>query len=66
LNCDSIAKNYEKYNTLNDYNSEYGSIFLLYEDNSHFKLMGHFKGKMRCYFVNDDIPAEFKALHGLN
>ena len=66
LNCDSIAKNYEKYNTLNDYNSEYGSIFLLYEDNSHFKLMGHFKGKMRCYFVNDDITAEFKALHGLN
>ena len=53
-------------NTLNDYTSEYDSIFLIYENNCHFKLVGYFKDKIISYFNDKTIPYELKSLYGLN
>ena len=41
LNCNTLMNDYSIYNTLNEYNSEYGTIFLIYEDICHFKLLEH-------------------------
>jgi len=65
LNCNSLTNDYSVYNTLNDYNPEYGSIFLIYEDMCHFKLLGNFNGKIRSYFTNDSVPYELKRLYEL-
>ena len=43
LNCDSFNGIYEIYPTMIEYNSEYKTIILLYEDNIHFRLAGYFK-----------------------
>jgi len=65
LNCNTIENDYSVYNTLNDVNRDYGSIFLIYEDESHFKLLGHFNNKMISYFRYDEIPFELKSLYEL-
>ena len=66
LNCNDYENNYTIYNTLNEYNPEYNSIFLLYEDNCHFKLIGHFNNnEMISYFDNDSIPEELNRLFKL-
>ena len=65
LNCNTIENDYSVYNTLNDVNRDYGSIFLIYEDESHFKLLGHFNEKMISYFRYDEIPFELKSLYEL-
>ena len=63
----SIENNYSVYNTLNDYNPNYGTIFLLYEDTCHFKLIGNFNGsKMISYFENNTLPIELRKLYHLN
>ena len=67
LNSNSIENNYSVYNTLNDYNPNYGTIFLLYEDTCHFKLIGNFNGsKMISYFENNTLPIELRKLYHLN
>ena len=54
------------YNTLNDYNEDYESIFLLFEDECHFKLIGHFNGsRMITYFKDQIIPAELLKLFSI-
>ena len=65
LNCNTLYNDYSVYNTLNDYNQDYGSIFLIYEDMCHFKLLGNFDHKIRSYFTNDTLPYELKQLYEL-
>jgi len=65
LNNNVIENDFSIYNTLNDINKEYGSIFLIYEDMCHFKLLGHFNSKMTSYFNFDEIPLELKRLYKL-
>ena len=67
LNCNEYENDYSVYNTLNEYNSDYDSIFLLYEDNCHFKLFGSFENdKMISYFTNQTIPEELIRLFKIN
>ena len=66
LNSNDFNNDYSIYNTLNDYNSNNDSIFLLYENNCHFKLIGYFKDKMISYFTDNSIPYEFKKLYNLD
>ena len=66
LNSNEFDNDYSVYNTLNDYNNSNDSIFLLYENNCHFKLLGYFNDKMISYFNNDTIPYEFKRLYNLD
>ena len=65
LNCNTFTNDFTIYNTLNEYNSEYGSIFLIYENECHFKLLGYFDNIMRSYFTNDNIPEELSKLFNL-
>ena len=65
LNCNSLMNDYSVYNTLNDYNPNYGSIFLIYEDMCHFKLLGNFNDKIRSYFTDSSFPNELKRLYRL-
>ena len=41
LNCDDTMNQYDIYHTMIDYNPEYKTILLLYEDRMHFKLIGY-------------------------
>jgi len=67
LNSNSLLNEYSIYNTLNEYNPDYASIFLLYEDMCHFKLIGYFNGhKMISYFTDHSIPQELKSLYNIN
>tara|TARA_B100000131_G_scaffold47267_1_gene41901 strand:+ start:138 stop:926 length:789 start_codon:yes stop_codon:yes gene_type:complete len=54
------------YNTLNDYNEDYDSVFLLFVDECHFKLIGHFNdSKMISYFKDKIIPSELLKLFSI-
>ena len=67
LNSNSLINDYSVYNTLNEYNPSYGTIFLLYENACHFQLIGYFNGdKIVSYFNHNNIPNEFKILFNLN
>ena len=48
-----------------EYKTNYDTIFLVLENDSHFKLLGYFKNKMICYFNNKNIPIELKRLFKL-
>ena len=62
LNNNDEMKDYSVYNTLIDYNPQYDTVFLLFEDNCHFKLIGYFDGdKIISYFV-ENIPNELLGL----
>ena len=65
LNCNSLTNDHSVYNTLNDYNPESGSIFLIYEDMCHFKLLGYFNNKIRSYFTDSSFPYELRKLYRL-
>ena len=66
LNCNDLVNDFSIYNTLNEYNSEYNSIFLLYEDNCHFRLIGYFNdNEMISYFDDNSIPEELIQLFKL-
>jgi len=67
LNSNSLMNDYSVYNTLNEYNPDYSSVFLIYEDMCHFKLVGYFNGyKMISYFTDHSIPHELKKLYNIN
>lgn len=66
MNCNEYINDFTVYNTLNDYNPDYDSIFLIYEDNCHFKLVGYFDDKIISYFNDNTIPQELKSLYRLN
>ena len=66
LNSDNLNDNYTIYNTLNEYNEHYDTIYLLYEDRCHFKLVGYFNGdRMISYFNNETIPEELLKLYNI-
>ena len=66
LNSDSNQKKYDIYNTLIEYNSNYPTIFLVYEDNCHFKLLGYFtNSNIISYFNHENIPNELIKLFKL-
>ena len=57
------TKTYNLYNTMTDYNSYNNTIILLYENNIHFKLIGHFKdNNMLSLFNHRNIPSEIYKL----
>ena len=44
----------------------YDTICLVYEDECHFKLVGHFNGDMMVsYFTNKNIPIELSKMYGI-
>ena len=65
LNTNEYENDYSIYNTMCEYKREYDNIFLILENNSHFKLLGYFKDKMISYFKNENIPIELKRLFKL-
>ena len=44
---------------------DYDNIFLILENNCHFKLLGYFNDRMISYFKNEMIPIELKRLFKL-
>ena len=63
LNTDTINNQYNLYNTMIEYKSEYNSIFLVYENQSHFQLIGYFNGdKIISYFTEKQIPEALKKI----
>jgi len=65
LNYNETEKDYTIYNTLIDFNSDYDSIFLLYEEECHFKLIGYFNGDRIISYFTDNIPIELLRLYKL-
>ena len=66
LNSDEDIKNYTIYNTLIEYNSKFPSIFIVYENNCHFKLLGYFNNSnIISYFDHQNIPNELIKLFKL-
>ena len=54
------------YNTLNQYNNHYDTIVLLFENDCHFQLIGHFNGsRIISYFRPNEVPHELLKLHGI-
>jgi hypothetical protein len=65
LKANEYENDYSIYNTMCEYKQNYDTIFLILENDSHFKLLGYFKNKMICYFNNKNIPIELKRLFKL-
>jgi hypothetical protein len=65
LKANEYENDYSIYNTMCEYKPNYDTIFLILENDSHFKLLGYFKNKMICYFDNKNIPIELKRLFKL-
>tara|TARA_B100000214_G_scaffold375263_1_gene360873 strand:- start:2774 stop:3496 length:723 start_codon:yes stop_codon:yes gene_type:complete len=59
---DNIKK-YYYYPLLYEYDKNINTIILLYEDENHFKLVGHFlKNRMNFFFNHEEIPIEILKL----
>ena len=65
LKAVEYENDYSIYNTMCEYKINYDTIFLVLENNSHFKLLGYFNDKMISYFKNENIPIELKRLFKL-
>ena len=65
LNANEYDNDYSIYNTMCEYKRDYDNIFLILENDSHFKLLGYFKDKMISYFDSENIPIELKLLFKL-
>ena len=65
LKANEYENDYSIYNTMCEYKRDYDTIFLILENDSHFKLLGYFNDKMICYFNNKNIPNELKRLFKL-
>lgn len=63
LNTDTMNNLYTVYNTMINYQTDYNTIFLAYEDSSHFQLIGYFNGdRILSYFTEKQIPIELKRI----
>jgi hypothetical protein len=62
LNTNEYQNEYNVYHTMCEYKRDYDNIFLLLENDCHFKLVGYFDEKMITYFRSEDIPIELKKL----
>ena len=66
FNSDINNKNYSIYNTLCEYDKNKYTIFLLYENECHFKLIGYFNNyNMISNFLYKEIPNELIMLYNL-
>jgi len=65
LSQNEIMNVYEPYPIGNIYDKNKHTIFLIYENNLHFKLLGYFEGVMINYFNDKNIPLEIKILFDL-
>ena len=65
LTNNDYEKDYSIYNTLIDYNCEYDSIFILFENDCHFKLIGYFDGGKILSYFTENIPIELMRLYNL-
>ena len=66
LTHNTDPEEYSTYNTLNDYNEDYESICLLFTDECHFKLIGHFNGsRIVSYFTDKTLPQEILKLFSI-
>ena len=64
LNSNDYTDNYTVYNTMNDYDESKDTICLLYENEMHFQLIGHFDGsRMVSYFRAGTLPHEMCRIH---
>jgi len=50
------------YNTLRTYEPSHSTIFLLYENECHFKLIGYFDTQMISSFNDDTLPQELRHI----
>ena len=59
LNSNEFKNIYNIYNTMEQYDPEKYTILLIYENDSHFKLLGHFQEtNMITYFSHRTLPKE--------
>lgn len=65
LKANEYENDYSVYNTMCEYKQDCDTIFLVLENNNHFKLLGYFNDKMISYFKNENIPLELKRLFKL-
>lgn len=66
LQANDYENDYSVYNTMCEYKREYDNIFLILENNCHFKLLGYFNEKMISYFKKNEIPQELIKLFKLD
>ena len=66
LNSNEFTNDFYNYPLMYDYDKDLNTILLLYENNIHFKLIGHFKDNNMVYlFNNKTIPEEILKLNNL-
>jgi len=56
---------YEPYPLATKYDSSKNTIIVLHENDSHFKLIGHFQGLIKTYFNHINLPLEVKRLYNV-
>ena len=66
LSQNEWTNTYDKYPLAFKYDSSKDSILILHENDSHFKLIGHFKDIIKTYFTNDTLPFEIKRLYDIS
>ena len=65
LTQNEFTNTYEPYLTATTYDKLRNTVVVIHENNSHFKLVGHFNSSMVTYFDNFTLPLEFKRLFNL-
>tara|TARA_Y100000389_G_scaffold11373_1_gene10489 strand:+ start:242 stop:949 length:708 start_codon:yes stop_codon:yes gene_type:complete len=65
LTQNEFTETYEPYPTAISYDKDRDTIILIYENNSHFKLLGHFNDIMITNFNHNTLPLEIKRLFNL-
>ena len=65
LKANEYENDYSIYNTMCSKKRDYDNIFLILENNIHFKLLGYFNDKIISYFKYEMIPIELKRLFKL-
>ena len=65
LTQNEYTETYEAYPLAYPYNQDRNTIILLHENNSHFKLLGHFNDIMNTNFNHTTLPLEIKRLFNL-
>ncbi len=62
---DDLNNIYDKYNLPYEYDPSKKTIILLYENNLHFKLIGHFNNTMVTLFTYKTLPIEVKRYYNV-
>jgi hypothetical protein len=65
LSQNELLHTFEPYLLCQTYDKTYNTILLLHENDSHFKLVGHFMGMMHVNFTDKTLPLEIIRLFNL-